>query len=189
MASPGPVDPASVAMQEFISLRAEIDTRTASQNGVINITVVAVGAIGGFAFGSNNVNPLVLLILVPLVVATGLQWLDHAHSIYRIGKYIKRELWPRVRGTLGTRVDSYEYFVLRDRSRWRERSVLVIPFLILFIGPGAVGLVYVAIRASNALTWVAWSAEVFVMLYFISMWVSFLREALRSDVVAARDST
>ncbi len=189
MGSPGPVDPASVAMQEFISLRAEIGTRTASQNGVINIAVVAVGAIGGFAFGSNNVNPLVLLILVPLVVATGLQWLDHAHSIYKIGTYIRVELWPRVHGKFGKSIVSYEEFVLLDQPRWRERSVLVIPFLILFIGPGAVGLAYVAIRASNALTWLAWSAEVFVMLYFISMWVSFLREALRSDVVADRDST
>lgn len=184
MTSLSPVDPASVAMQEFIALRAEIGTRTTSQNALVNITAVAVGGIGGFAFGSGSANPLVLLVLVPLVAATGLQWLDHAHAIYKIGTYIKTSLWPQVRATLGTAVSSYEEYVLLGQPKWRERSVLIIPFFVLFVGPGIAGLVYVAINARNALTWSFWSVEVLAMLYFMWTWTSFLREALRSETAA-----
>ncbi len=168
---------ASVAMAEFSALRTEIATRTTSQNALANITVVAVGAIGGYVFGNSNASKLILLVLVPVAIATGLLWLDHAHAIYKIGAYVRDRLWAQLRSLLHSGISTYEDYVLHDQPVWRERSVLIIPFFILFVGPCRVALVVVARFARAPWTWALWALEMVALIYFIVMWFSFLRES------------
>lgn len=168
-------------MQEFVALRAEIGIRTTAQNALTSITVVAVGGIGSFAFSGTRASVLVLLVLPPLVVATGLQWLDHAHAIYKVGSYIKTKLWPSVCSELGANAPSYEVFALQGQARWRERSVLIIPFVILFIAPGVGSLGYLAFTMPNPLAWLAWCVELAAVAYFVISWISFFREAISPE--------
>lgn len=168
----------SVAMAEFSALKTEIATRTTSQNALANITIVAVGAIGGYTFGSPNASKLILLVLVPVAIATGLLWLDHAHAIYNIGTYVRDRLWTELRSLLHSDISTYEDYVLHGQPVWRERSVLILPFFILFVGPCLAALVVVARFADAAWARVAWALEIIALMYFIVTWVSFLKESL-----------
>lgn len=180
---------ASVAMAEFSALKAEIATRTTSQNALANITVVAVGAIGGYAFGNPGASKLILLVLVPVAIATGLLWLDHAHAIYKIGTYVRYRLWTQLRSLIHSDISTYEDYVLRGQPVWRERSVLILPFFILFVGPCLAALVVVARFANAPWAWVAWTLEVIALMYFIVMWFSFLKESLSHPRPAAGDGS
>lgn len=178
---------ASVAMAEFSALRAEIASRANSQNALANITVVAVGAIGGYAFGSPNASKLILLVLVPVAIATGLLWLDHAHAIYKIGTYVRDRLWAQLRTLLHSDISTYEDYVLHGQPAWRERSVLILPFFILFVGPCLAALI-VAVRFADATwAWTAWALEVIALMFFIATWVSFLKESFSRPKLAAAD--
>lgn len=181
MTDPANIDQASVAMSEFSALRAEIVSRSTSQNSLANITVLAVGAIAGYAFGSANASKLILLVLAPVAIATGLLWLDHAHAIYKIGTYVREKLWVQLRSVLNSEFSTYEDYALHDQPIWRERSVLIIPFFILFVGPCLAALVVVARFANAAWTWLAWSLEAVALGYFLIAWASFLRDSLRQS--------
>jgi Fe2+ transport system protein B len=180
---------ASVAMAEFSALRTEIATRTSSQNALANITVVAVGAIGGYAFGSPNASKLILLVLVPVAIAMGLLWLDHAHAIYKIGTYVRDRLWTQLRSLLHSDISTYEDYVLHGQPAWRERSVLILPFFILFVGPCLAALVVVARFADAPWTWAAWALEIIALTYFIVTWISFLKEYASHSRPAADDGS
>jgi hypothetical protein len=180
---------ASVAMAEFSALRTEIATRTSSQNALANITVVAVGAIGGYAFGSPNASKLILLVLVPVAIAMGQLWLDHAHAIYKIGTYVRDRLWTQLRSLLHSDISTYEDYVLHGQPAWRERSVLILPFFILFVGPCLAALVVVARFADAPWTWAAWALEIIALTYFIVTWISFLKEYASHSRPAADDGS
>lgn len=180
---------ASVAMTEFSALKAEIATRTTSQNALANITVIAVGAIGGYAFGNPNASKLILLVLVPVAIATGLLWLDHAHAIYKIGSYVRDRLWAQFRSLLHSDISTYEDYVLHGQPAWRERSVLIIPFFILFVGPCLASLIVVARFADATWVWAAWASEVIALMYFTVTWFSFLKESLSHSKPPAADGS
>lgn len=174
-----------VYLAEFAALRAEIANRTATQSTLTTFTLAATGALGSFAFSAGQNHRLVLLLLVPLNAATGFLWLDHAHSIYRVGNYIKLRLWAELRELEASPISTYEEFVLKGRPIWLERSVFLVPFFILFLGPMIGALVGTAGRADIGFLGVFWALDAVVVCFFTVSWVVSVREFLRPPTEAA----
>jgi hypothetical protein len=126
---------------------------------------------------------------VPVAIAMGLLWLDHAHAIYKIGTYVRDRLWKQLRSLLHSDISTYEEYVLRGQPAWRERSVLILPFFILFVGPCLAALVVVARFADSAWSWTMWALEVIALVYSIVTWVSFLKEYTSHSVATADDGS
>jgi len=166
-------------LTEFTALKAEITNRTNLQNSLATFTLVAAGTLGSFALSSGQNHRLVLLLLVPLNAATGFLWLDHAHSIYKAGNYIRLKLWAELRQAAQSSMPTYEEFVLQDRPIWLERSVFILPFFILFIGPMIGALVSTLGNAYVVLLGVFWALDVIIVCFFAMSWVTSIREFLR----------
>jgi len=128
----------------------------------------------------------VLLLLVPLNAATGLLWLDHAHSIYKSGNYIKLRIWAKLRQlesvsipTLeSVTIPTYEEYVLQDRSVWLERSIFLIPFFVLFLAPMIGALVSTVGKVDAMLLWVFWAFDLLIVCYFAVIWAMSVRSFL-----------
>lgn len=166
-------------LAEFTALKAEITNRTGLQNSLATFTLVAAGTLGSFALSSGQNHRLVLLLLVPLNAATGFLWLDHAHSIYKAGNYIRLRLWAELRQAAQSSLSTYEEFVLQDRPIWLERSVFIVPFFILFIGPMIGGLVSTLGKVDVGFLGVFWMFDVLIVCFFAASWVTSIREFLR----------
>src|SRR5262249_54541151 len=116
--------------------------------------------------------------LVPINAATGFLWLDHAHSIYKVGNYIKLRLWGELRQAAQSSLSTYEEFVLQDQPIWLERSVFIIPFFILFIGPMVGALASTLGKVDIGLLGVFWVLDVMIMCFFALSWVTSVKEFL-----------
>lgn len=174
-------DRISVVLSEFTALRSEIGTRTTAQNSLVNITAIATGGIGSYALSGAAANRLAFFVLVPLVVAMGLQWLDHAHAIFKTGTYIKTELWRELRESVRDPLTTWEEYVLEDVHPWRERSVLIIPFFVLFVGPGVGALIILSRQRISFAGWLVWAIEALAILYFCWIWAGVLRDNLKKQ--------
>jgi len=166
-------------LTEYTALKAEIANRTTMQNSLATFTLVAAGTLGSFALSSGQNHMLALLLLVPLNAATGFLWLDHAHSIYKLGNYIKLRLWAELRQAAQSSLSTYEEFVLQDRPIWLERSVFLIPFFILFIGPMVGALASTLGKVDIGLLGAFWVLDVIIMCFFALSWVASVKEFLR----------
>jgi hypothetical protein len=173
-----------VHLAEFSALRAEIANRTATQNTLATFTLAADGALGSFAFSSGQSRILVLLLLVPLNAATGFLWLDHAHSIYKAGNYIRLRIWAELRQLESSPISTYEEYVLKDRPIWLERSIFLIPFFILFLAPMIGALVGTVARVDVGVLGVFWVLDLLITCYFAASWAISVREFWRPQAGA-----
>lgn len=168
-----------IHLAEFTALRTEIANRTGIQNTLATFTLAADGALGSFALSSGQSHRLVLLLLVPLNAATGFLWLDHAHSIYKSGNYIRLRIWVKLRQLESSSIPTYEEYVLADRPVWLERSIFLIPFFILYIAPMIGALVSTAGKVDAVLLWVFWAFDLLIVCYFAASWAMSVRSFLR----------
>jgi hypothetical protein len=189
------VEQAHAALTEFTALRAEISNRSTAQYTLVAITLVAVSTLGGLALGPEHVNPSILLLLGPVCAATGLLWLDHAHAIYQIGDYVKKELWPFIRGCLGPasgrlaastsaariqELPNYEYSALEGKQLSIERGVLLFPFGLIFVFTPAVSTFLVVRIETQSWVYVAAAVDALLIASLSFIWILFLSRTLRA---------
>jgi hypothetical protein len=166
----------TIYLAEYSALRTEITNRTGTQNSLATFTLAATGALGSYAFSPGHSHRLVLLLLVPLNAATGFLWLEQAHSIFKAGSYIQLRLWPELRVMEHSWISSWEDYIVSGRPLWLERSIFLVPFLILFLGPIAGALVSTANAVDVGLTGTFWILDLLVACYFAASWVRSIRE-------------
>ena len=171
----------AVYLAEFNALRAEITNRNSIQTSLTTFTLVATGTLGSFAFSSGQSHILVLLLLVPLNAATGLLWLENAHSIFKAGNYIKINLWAEFREIDRTATSSWEgYLESRQATqpKWLERGIFLVPFFILFLGPIIGALIGTAGKVDAGYFGVFWVLDLLIALYIAASWVRSVIEFL-----------
>jgi hypothetical protein len=160
-AEPEPADRLNVALAEFNALRAEILSRSTSQQNLLNLTLVATGAIGSVAFSDTARQPV--LLVVPIISCIfGMLYFDHGFAIGNIGRYIRDELTLAVRTESGwPHALGWEDFVRRSMappSRFHRGTVqFSIPILFAFLFIPTVISVYMATQLTNTWLWLAWS--------------------------------
>jgi len=175
----------AVYLAEFNALRTEITSRTGTQNSLTTFTLAATGALGSFAFSSGQSHILILLLLVPLNAATGLLWLENAHSIFKAGNYIKLKLWPELRQLDRSAMSSWEdYLASLQASRpiWLERSIFLVPFFILFLGPIIGALIGTAGKVDAGYFGVFWILDLIIALFIAASWAVSVIEFLHLSI-------
>lgn len=90
---------------EYTSLRAEILKLIELQSQLVSLTVIGFGAV--LSFGFQQRSPAVLLVYPLLAAILQVYWLNHAHAVQRIARYISDVIEPRV----GTDVLGWENYV------------------------------------------------------------------------------
>jgi hypothetical protein len=160
----GPADRLNIAVAEFNAMRAEILSRSTAQQNLLNLTIVAVGAVGSVAFSGASRQP-VLLILPIVSCIFGMLYFDHGFAIGNIGRYIKDELAPAVRSESNwSHALAWEDFVRRiasSQTRFRRSAVQFdIPILFAFLFVPVMISAYMATQLANTWLWLAWSVGV-----------------------------
>jgi hypothetical protein len=164
-----------MALSEFSALRNEIGSRSSAQHTLINISVTAIGAVGGLALAQKG--DLSLLLLLPILSPSiGMLYLDHAINIMNIGNYINDQLKPILR------LMRYEEAV---RSYEQRRLLRVLPYglpiFIIFAGVpiGSLIVTFPIIQERQAtgtwmLMWMLWSIGLILVLVYLSFWLYFM---------------
>lgn len=163
----------AVYLAEFNALRTEITNRTGTQYSLTTFTLVATGTLGSFAFSSGQSHILVLLLLVPLNAATGLLWLENAHSIFKAGNYIKVKLWPEFRQLDRSAMSSWEDYIDPQQASqpiWLERGIFLVPFFILFLGPIIGALIGTAGKVDAGYFGVFWILDLVIAFFIAVSW-------------------
>jgi hypothetical protein len=75
-------------LAEYSSLRAEILKLIELQSQILALTVVAFGTIASLGFQARNER--MLLIQTVLALILGVLWMNHAHSISRCARYLRK---------------------------------------------------------------------------------------------------
>jgi hypothetical protein len=83
--------PIEALVAEFSAIRAEIGYRSTTQHLLVNLNMIAIGAIIGFALRTPGA-PLLLLLVAVVSPTLGLLWADHARSVQYLARYIDRDL-------------------------------------------------------------------------------------------------
>jgi hypothetical protein len=171
----------SAARLEYDKLKDEIANRSTLQSAIMTLNIAAVGTLGGFVLGRKADN-LLLLLLIPLSAAMGLWWLDHARSIDRIGTYIREDLWPRIIGRERRPGNpmSYEDIVQGTRLSIVDRSVLTLPYFVVFFGPSLASIIVSSRSLRNVLSWTLWGIDLALLLFSVALWIVYLVPAIRA---------
>src|SRR5438874_11488229 len=114
-ANSGPHELPSDSIEEYKSLRSEIERRSTVQQAVVALNLTAVTVVVGLAA---RVHPkddeATVLLLVPfLSYALARLWLDHRGSIIGIGAYIRTQIEPG--HNLGW--ETYHHLLAPERAR------------------------------------------------------------------------
>jgi hypothetical protein len=146
---------------KFEAARKEIEYRTQAQLALFTVNISAVGLLGGFYTSGLN-SPLFLLLIGVISPSIGLQWLDHAFTIDRLGDYCRR---------LGY---DWESKVAKERMNVLRRTLFLAQVAIAFGVSGFVSVVLLTehpdYRKGDA--WVAGSIAAGIMTaFFVIEWL------------------
>jgi glycogen debranching enzyme len=160
-------------LTEFNKLRDEIQNRSTAQHTLVNLNLTAGGALAGASFLAKF--PLLVLLLPLVSSALGLLYFDHHTAILHIGGYIRSQLYPRLRSSFPEqRLPTYEDAVEAERRDLLSRIFMTVPFLVAFLLPGMLGLVYTS--TSLAHQWFAisvWVLGLLMTLTIVVVWFEF----------------
>ncbi len=171
-------------LAEYNSLKLEIQNRSQMQNRFIQIHIIALTSIIGFAFYQGS--RLWALFLIPIESSLlGLWYLDHAIQIIKIGEYIQDSIEPKVWILLDdtsimrweTHIGSIDKLKIKPQKIYNFRWLLFLTFggpsfLILFLT--AASLVYAQefyclFRMNPAFALISWSVGfIFAIFYSLS---------------------
>jgi hypothetical protein len=157
-----------MALSEFSALRNEIGSRSTAQHTLVNISITAIGTVGGFALAQKG--DLSLLLLLPILSPSlGMLYLDHAINIMNIGNYINDQLKPILR------LMQYEEVV---RSYEQRRLLRVLPYglpiFIIFAGVPLGSLIVTLRSIQGGRMWMLWSIGLILVLVYICFWIYFM---------------
>jgi hypothetical protein len=157
-----------IALSEFSALRTEITTRSTAQHTLINLSITATSAVGGFVL-TGRFEPVLLLILPILSPALGMLYLDHALNIRNIGRYINKQLKPIL--PLMRYEEAVEIYQQHKLLRVLPYGL---PIFIIFAGVplGSLAATYAALQ--HIWTWVLWGTGLMLSLLYLSFWAFFM---------------
>lgn len=157
-----------MALSEFSALRTEIGGRSTAQHTLINLSITATSAVGGFVL-SGRFDPVLLLILPLLSPALGMLYLDHALNIDMIGKYIDEKLRPILP------IMQYEE-VVQGYRRYKLLRVLPygLPVFIIFAGVPMGSLVATYTALQDRWTWILWGIGLILSVLYLTFWIFFM---------------
>jgi hypothetical protein len=158
----------AVLLAQFNACRNEIQARSAIQAALLNLNIIATGALAGYYF-ANHADPLILLIIPLLSPMLGIIWADHAINIGNIGRFIQNSLMPRLSGALDYALPDYEVSVRAFEGQSGLRLMLLIsPMLLLFAGIPvfALLLAYSAVADHGDLFWALSAIGALLILIF-----------------------
>jgi hypothetical protein len=171
----------SALVAEFNSLRAEIATRSASQQLLVNLSLTTIALVLGVALSRPTSAAIILLIPI-FTSCCAMLYFDHAAQITKIGAYISQVIHPRMRDIVND--DSVLAWEARYRSfqprRYRTVFQFGAPILVLFVaGPLSVCAVSIAV-IDAPLHWFAWTVGLILEVVAGYLWYQFaqgLRQA------------
>jgi hypothetical protein len=169
----------TILLSQFTALRNEIGSRSQAQATMVNLSITAVGILGGL--GLSQYGDERLLLLIPIVsTLLGLIWLDHAANIFKLGDFIREQLMPRLIQEAGTEdLPDYEKFIRKyEGSTHIIIRAFMLPPLLAFIAPSIMGII-VAFK-SDVRNWLFWLMVIIAIIFvsvFIAYWRSFVSES------------
>lgn len=133
----------NLGIEQFRSIRTEIDRRTSAQLSLIQLNVTGVGVIAGAFLSEIEIDIRVFFIIPVISPMLGLLWLDHAVAIRYLGKFIQDSLHPFLEHRVQNSVPNFETFVRELEKDLRSRTLLlglpiftffgIIPFFALIL--------------------------------------------------------
>ncbi|MET0693782.1 MAG: hypothetical protein ABWY56_07615 [Propionibacteriaceae bacterium] len=144
-----------VALAEFAALRAEIGTAQTAQNACVGIGVTSVGVL--WTVSVQGSDPRLLLATPAIALVACILFLAEAHRMFKIGDYIRQELWPYLTRTTSYQ-GSWEHHAHVTHGRWTVRRAAigilfdgVVPILFTALGVGS--LLYTHLRHDALWAW------------------------------------
>lgn len=173
MASSEAID---VLSSQFQALRAEIAARSQAQANALQLTVTALGVLGGLAFSTAGDKRM--LLLIPVVAAIlGLIWLDHAANIFNLGDFIKDRLIPSLKTAAAMdELPDYEAFI---RVYERRRHVILRafglpPFLVFVLLPVIAMVISFDAPCHDWVFWTLFWIDAALLGVFVLYWAPYL---------------
>lgn len=163
------------ALAEYGALRGEIVSRSGAQHVILNISIVATGAVAGLAL-SDPSKRILALVLPFACTVLGAVWLDHARCIVNIGTYIRISRWPQLRDLSGSpALTSYEDWAHEDRGNFWRSALFAFPAMLTFVAPAVAGLLLTAPVVEGGGLWVLWSLGLAMTAFAAVYWTVFVR--------------
>lgn len=170
-------DGTSPQIDEFSTLRQEIENRSNAQLTLISLNLTAIGTLGGFVLSEKS-DPRLLLLLPILCPSIGMLYLDHALVIQTIGDYIKDVLAVR-----------WEERVRAHERRGVLRFLLFgTPIVLMFLGAPAFALVRLWGILGGVWEWSLWVIGLILVVAFLWFWIAFLLNPLRKPAPPRKDA-
>jgi hypothetical protein len=182
-----------VLLSQYTALRNEIEARSTVQGSIINLSITAIGALGGVGL-SRDGDARLLFLIPPVLTMLGLHWIDHAANINNIGDFIKNHLLPRI--ALESNIinmPDYEAFVRQYERRPQVIiGIFMLPLSLIYVlTPVMAVLMVYTLSSWNWILTIAACVDIFIISIFIFYWVSFLmgrRKNLMAEVVSNEPS-
>lgn len=143
----------SIALAEFNALRAEILNHITAQSAAIGLGVTALGIVVGFV-AKEGADAHLLLIVPPLSMFVILLHTAESYRVWRLGDYIRDQLWPFLEEQAGE-LPSWEAESVRYRLSkgvFFKAAAVDSPAIILFFASSVAALVWVH-DLDDALWW------------------------------------
>jgi hypothetical protein len=163
-----------VLLAEYSKLDHEMSDRAQHQHTLLNITIVASGAVASFALASKSHRALAVVIPY-LCFMLGALWLNHGRTIASIGKYVREDLWPQLREMSGDKnITTREGWVRQQASDPLSRTTWIFPLIVIFVLPAVAGLAYSYGRLGGGGLWTVWGIGVVLTVLSLTDWIRFL---------------
>jgi hypothetical protein len=135
-------------LEEYRSLRREIELLLTSMRYMVMLNITALGTIASFALPNAEEYGLLLLIIPILSAAIGITVYFHSRRITQLGDYIEYKIARNIRKITGDKkVLGWEHYLrIEETKRGRFFRWFSIPgtMLLTFIFPAILALIYVA---------------------------------------------
>ena len=132
-------------MREFTVLKAEQTVRIGFRDNLLYVTLLAIGAVGAFAYGKDATpNALYCLLGIPwIAIILGWTYIANDQHISRLGTYVREELAVQMRShypCLPAGIFGWESYHRIDGSRSIRKIFQLLVDLITFVFSGLVAL-------------------------------------------------
>ena len=180
--------PLDAVIAEFSAIRAEIGYRSTTQHLLMNLNIIATGAVVGLAARGPDENVLLLLLVAIVSSALGILYADHARAISVLAGYVDEKMRFERDGRVRKLFPWEEY----SRCKEKDRPFYLkfpIAIVLVFVIPPSVALTFLRQRGDyldKSLSEVAWFLGLVLTVYMTLILVTVLITGLKPRDPSAR---
>jgi hypothetical protein len=130
-----------VHLVEYERLKEEQLSRIGVRDNLVYATLAALGGVAVFGFGGDTTRYPALLLLPPVCLVLGWTYLANDQKVSAIGRYIRRDLAPRLRTQRGTDLLRWEEAHRTDAGRRQRKTFQAAVDIVAFCVSGLAALV------------------------------------------------